>query len=69
MRKKITYYKDWEQMPLSLTVSQVAAIMQTSEQCIRKHARAGTLPGEKFGKSWRFAKEVVQKAVEGGLAV
>lgn len=66
MRKKITFYKDWEQMPLALTVSEVAAILHTSEQSIRKHARAGTLPANKFGKSWRFDRTVIQQVVEGG---
>ncbi len=69
MRKKITYYKDWEQMPLTLTVSEVAVIMKTSEQSIRKYAREGTLTAKKFGKSWRFDRAVIQRAVEGGMAV
>ena len=69
MRKKITYYKDWEQMPLSLTVREVAVIMQTSEQCIRKHAREGSIPANKFGKSWRFDRSVIQSVVERGAVI
>ncbi len=69
MRKKVTYYRDWEQMPLSLTVREVAVIMQTSEQSIRKHAREGTLPGNKFGKSWRFDRSVIQSVVERGAVI
>lgn len=66
-RKKVIYYRDWEQMPLSLTVAEVAVITKLTEQSVRKHAREQTIPATKLGKSWRFNKEDVRKAVEGGV--
>ncbi len=69
MRKKVTYFRDWEQMPLALTVSEVAVIMRISEQSVRKHAREQTIPANKTGKSWLFDKSVIQKLVEGGSAI
>lgn len=68
MRKKITYIRDWEQMPVTLTPQEVAVLLNKNVQIIRKYAREKTLPAVKIGKGWVFTKDEVRKFIEGGAA-
>ncbi|MBR5826633.1 MAG: helix-turn-helix domain-containing protein [Clostridia bacterium] len=69
MRKKLIYIRDWNQLPPVLTVQEVAMLMQTNEQVIRKYAREKLIPAVKFGKSWRFEKNALREYMEGGKAL
>ena len=43
---------------------QVADLLGCSVKTVENHARAGTLPGTKFGDGWVFASELVIEAVK-----
>jgi excisionase family DNA binding protein len=45
--------------PAVLTVDQAAAMCQVHPGTVRREAAAGTLPGRKVGKEWRFARDEV----------
>ncbi|MBR3815105.1 MAG: helix-turn-helix domain-containing protein [Clostridia bacterium] len=66
MRKKLIYIRDWNQLPPVLTVEEVALLMRTNEQVVRKFAREKVIPAVKFGKSWRFEKSALRDYMEGG---
>ena len=66
MRKKLIYIRDWNQLPPVLTVEEVAQLMRTNEQVVRKFAREKVIPAVKFGKSWRFEKSALREHMEGG---
>lgn len=46
-----------------MTTAEVAALLHCSTRTVEDHARAGTLPGYKFGDSWIFVSDVVIDAV------
>lgn len=49
-------YIDWHQVPLTLTVEQVATIVQKSESLVCKELQAGKIKGVKTGRDWIVAK-------------
>lgn len=44
------------QLDTVLTVDQAAELLQLHPNTVRKYAQDGTLPGYKFGDSWRFKR-------------
>lgn len=46
-----------------LTLKQAADLLQLHENTVRQHAQRGTLPGQKFGDSWRFRRSALLNAV------
>ncbi len=67
MRKKFTYYRDWEQMPLALRSDEVAVLLGENVQTIRKFVREGSIPGAKIGKKWYFERDTVKRIIEGSF--
>lgn len=67
MRKKVTYFRDWEQMPLVLTPEEVAQLLNLNAQTVRKYARDNTIPAIKVGKCHRFNRDVIRNLVENGM--
>ncbi len=47
-----------------LTAQEVAQLLCCSVKTIENHARAGSIPGAKFGDGWVFASELVIEAVK-----
>jgi excisionase family DNA binding protein len=47
-----------------LTAQEVAQLLCCSVKTVENHARAGTIPGAKFGDGWVFAAELVIEAVK-----
>lgn len=47
-----------------LTTQEVAALLCCSVKTVENHARAGSLPGAKFGDGWVFSAELVVEAVK-----
>ena len=54
-----------ERLPMSriLDADTVAAMLGSSARTVDDHARAGVLPGTKFGEGWVFVDELVVDAV------
>jgi excisionase family DNA binding protein len=50
-----------------LTADEAAALLRVSTKTLLALARAGTLPGEKVGRAWRFVKGDVLDYVRGSL--
>lgn len=50
-----------------LTADEAAALLRVSTKTVLALARAGTLPGEKVGRAWRFVKTDVLAYVRGAL--
>ena len=46
-----------------LDADTVAAMLGCSTRTVEDHARAGVLPGTKFGEGWVFVDELVVDAV------
>ncbi|MBU0719489.1 MAG: helix-turn-helix domain-containing protein [Planctomycetes bacterium] len=51
--------------PGVMTVAEVAAFMQVSQETVYRLAARGELHGRKIGRIWRFPMEAVQKYVDG----
>ncbi len=47
-----------------LTAQEVAELLCCSVKTVENHARAGTIPGTKFGDGWVFASDLVIEAVK-----
>lgn len=48
-----------------LTADEAAALLRVSTKTVLALARAGSLPGEKVGRAWRFIKSDVVAYVRG----
>lgn len=46
-----------------LTVKEVAELLRTSEQNVRRLADRGDLPGTRIGKRWRFNRQAIESLV------
>ena len=44
-----------------LTSAEVAQIMRLSPDTVRQLATAGTLPGRKVGRAWRFPRRAIEQ--------
>lgn len=51
--------------PEVLTAEEAADLLRVSVKTVLALARAGTLPGEKVGRAWRFVKTDVLNYVRG----
>ncbi len=59
---------NWDEMPLVLTLEQVAAVMNVSRTSAYEAHRRGQVPGAfRIGRRLRFSREAVRRAVEGGV--
>ena len=47
-----------------LTTQEVAALLCCSVKTVENHARAGSIPGTKFGDGWVFSADLVIEAVK-----
>lgn len=47
-----------------LTAQEVAELLCCSVKTVENHARAGSIPGTKFGDGWVFASDLVIEAVK-----
>ena len=47
------------------TVSEVAEMLQSHEETIRRKLRSGEIKGINFGKSWRISQENLEKYLKG----
>ncbi|WP_245760659.1 helix-turn-helix domain-containing protein [Micrococcus terreus] len=50
-----------------LTADEAAALLRVSTKTVLSLARAGSLPGEKVGRAWRFVRSDVLAYVRGAL--
>ena len=50
-----------------LTADEAAALLRVSTKTVLALARAGSLPGEKVGRAWRFVKSDVLAYVRGSV--
>jgi excisionase family DNA binding protein len=56
----------WDQLPMFLTVAQVAAFMGLNHKTIRAAERDGRLKGVRIGRTLRFHRDEVRRFVESG---
>lgn len=46
-----------------LTVADVAALLDLKPYTVKEYARRGILPGRKLGRTWRFLRPELEKAI------
>jgi excisionase family DNA binding protein len=51
-----------------LTTEEAAQYLKTSPDTIKRLARAGRIPGVKFGRAWRFRKRDIEAPFDEALA-
>lgn len=49
-----------------LTAGEAASLLRVSEKTLLRLARAGTLPGRKVGREWRFLRQELLRQLETG---
>lgn len=54
-------YASWSEAPAVLTVEDASILLGIKQELLRAWLRNGSIPGTKFGKSWRIDKEKLQK--------
>lgn len=57
-----------EEVPLVLSALECARLLGQSDKLVRELADAGTLPGRKSGKDWRFSRDAVLAWLAGDKA-
>ena len=63
--KKTPYYRDWDEMPVLLTIDQCAVILQVAYQTAFRWVANGALPATKIGnKNWFVAKKDLKELFE-----
>lgn len=55
-----------EELPLVLTIPQVAALLNISEQTARNEARAGRIPAVHCGRKWGIPRDRFLRYLDGG---
>jgi len=53
--------------PKLFTVSEVADLFRCDPETVKRQARAGNLPGFKFGKSWFFRMRDIDDMIDGAI--
>lgn len=48
---------EWDALPPVLTAEQVARVVGVKPAQVLRWANAGTMPGYRIGRQWRFAKD------------
>lgn len=54
-------YRNWELMPVVLTVSECAAVLRVSDDTVLRKIKSGELEATKIMGHWRIAKEHLMK--------
>ena len=57
---------EWDALPPVLTAEQVARVVGVKPAQVLRWANAGTMPGYRIGRQWRFAKESLATPGPGG---
>lgn len=55
--RKMTYYRDWDELPVLLTLEQCAVVLNMSYERVRRWAQTGILPATKIESTWRVSKK------------
>ena len=50
-----------------MTVADVAEYLRLNEATVYRLAQEGKIPGTKFGRQWRFKKEVIDQLLREGV--
>ena len=53
------------EMPESLTLDEAAKFLQMHPVTVRRHLRAGKLPGRKIGGEWRISRTALEQFLTG----
>jgi excisionase family DNA binding protein len=53
-----------EELPLVMTISQVAAYLGLHELTVRRLAREGEIPALKLGRQWRVKQDLLDRWIE-----
>ena len=53
--------------PKLFTASEVANLFRCDPETVKRQARAGKLPGFKFGKSWLFRMRDIDDMIDGAI--
>jgi len=59
---KPVFYRDWDELPVMLTLPQVALICARTTECVRKWAVSGKIPAaQNPDGSWLFDKALLRE--------
>ena len=58
------FYRDWDELPLLLTLGQCAVLFNRNYETIRLWVKKGILPATKFDRDYMVAKADVQALFE-----
>ena len=65
MYREPRQYTDWSRVPLMLTISQAAVLIQITPEHLRTLCRKGIVPAMQLGQEWRIDREVVREMLKG----
>ena len=61
----MTEAKNWEDLPLVLTVEETAQVLRVTAKLITEMCRKGELPAVKVGRAWRIKRDDVLAYLQG----
>lgn len=62
--KKVIYYRNWDELPILLTMGQCAVLLNVSYECATKWAKSGKIPAKKISDKWRVEKHQLKAMFE-----
>lgn len=62
--KKVIYYRDWDELPLLMTIEECTILFKRSYDCVVKWAQKGIIPAKKFQNVWLIEKYKLKEMFE-----
>jgi len=60
-----TTYTNWNALPLILTTTQAALLLQITPDRIAYLCKTGAIPAAQVGKGWRIDRDVIRERLKG----
>jgi excisionase family DNA binding protein len=60
------HFSNWDEVPLLLTVEEVAGLLRLHQNSVKRLLREGKLAGIKAGRAWRIRREALLAFLNAG---
>jgi len=58
-------WRTWEDVPLGMSLQDVAKVLRVHYNTVRRMVRSGKLPAQKVGRIWRVSRAAVEALLSG----
>ena len=65
MNRPRTTYTNWNALPLILTTTQAALLLQITPEHLSRMCARGTIPAMRLEQQWRISRDMIRGRLEG----